>query len=111
MVISSTTGFTLKENIKLKDKKRINYIFNNGSKKIQKVSIVFYVSSQRFRFLISFKRKLFNAVKRNSLKRRIKEFIRLNQYCLKKIDCSILIIRSPSSNGQLLKELGFLLDR
>lgn len=101
--------FCLRDSFKLKDKGYINYIFNKGNKKLQKISIIFYVESPDFRFLISFKKRLFNSVGRNSLKRQIKEFIRLNQYNLKKVDCAILIIRRPPSMQGLFKELGFLL--
>lgn len=101
--------FKLNEVVKLKDKGYINYIFKQGIKKLQKSSIIFFVESSRFSFLISFKKKLLNSAKRNSLKRKIKEFIRLNQHGLKKIDCAILIVKTPSSKIQLLKELEFLL--
>ena len=102
-------NFKLNEFFKLKDKEFINYIFKQGNKKPQKVSVIFYVESPRFKFLITFKRKLLNSVRRNKLKRQIKEFIRLNQYNLKKIDCAILIVKFPASKIQLLKELEFLL--
>lgn len=105
----SSVRFRLRGVLKLKDKGCINYIFNKGNKKIQRHSIIFYIEATEFQFLISFKKKLFNSVKRNSLKRQIKEFIRLNQYNLKTIDCAVLIIRYPSSRHQLHKELGFLL--
>lgn len=105
----SPIRFKLKDSFKLKDKGYINYIFNKGSKKLQKSSIIFYTESDRFKFLISFKKKLLNSARRNKLKRQIKEFIRLNQYNLKKIDCAILIARHPSSKRQLSDELEFLL--
>ncbi len=102
-------NFKSSELFKLKDKEFINYIFKQGNKKPQKVSIIFYVESPRFKFLITFKKKLLNSVRRNKLKRQIKEFIRLNQYNLKEIDCAILIVKIPASKIQLLKELEFLL--
>ncbi len=101
--------FKLNEFIKLKDKELINYIFKQGSKKPQRVSVIFYVQSPRFKFLITFKKRLLNSVKRNKLKRQIREFIRLNQYSLKKINCAILIVKFPASRVQLFKELEFLL--
>ena len=102
-------NFKLNEFFKLNDKEFINYIFKQGNKKPQKVSVIFYVESPRFKFLITFKRKLLNSVRRNKLKRQIKEFIRLNQYNLKEINCAILIVKIPASKIQLLKELEFLL--
>jgi ribonuclease P protein component len=102
-------NFKSNELFKLKDKEFINYIFKQGNKKPQKVSIIFYVESPRFKFLITFKKKLLNSVRRNKLKRQIKEFIRLNQYNLKEINCAILIVKIPASKIQLLKELEFLL--
>ncbi|MHB8232460.1 MAG: ribonuclease P protein component [bacterium] len=110
MAISSVR-FKLNEGIKLKDKGYINYIFKQGNKKPQKVSIIFYIESSRFKFLITFKKKLLNSARRNKFKRQIKEFIRLNQHNLKKIDCAILIAKIPASKIQLLKELEFLLTK
>jgi ribonuclease P protein component len=103
--------FKLKEDIKLKDKTFINSIFKQGNKKPQRISVIFYLESSKFSFLISFKKKLLNPAKRNKFKRQIKEFIRLNQYNLKKIDCAILIVKIPSAKMQLFKELEFLLER
>ncbi len=105
----SSVRFRIRGTFKLKDREYINYIFNKGNKRVQRSSIIFHVESVRFQFLVSFKKRLFNSVKRNGLKRQIKEFIRLNQYNLKNIDCAVLIIRYPSSKHQLHKELGFLL--
>lgn len=107
----SDVRFKLNESFKLKDKEYINYIFKQGNKKPQKFSIIFYIESCRFKFLITFKRKLLNSVKKNKFKRHIKEFVRLNQYNLKKIDCAILITKIPASKIQLLKELDFLLTK
>ncbi len=104
-------NFKFNEGIKLKDKGLINYIFKQGNKKPQKISVIFYVESDRFKFLITFKKKFLNSVNRNKLKRITKEFIRLNQYNLKKIDCAILIAKIPASKIQLLNELEFLLKK
>ncbi len=106
----SPIRFKLKDNFKLKDKGYINYIFNKGNKKLQNSAIIFYSESTQFKFLISFKKRLLNSTRRNNLKRQIKEFIRLNQYNLKKINCAILIVRYPSSKYRLYKELEFLLQ-
>ena len=81
----------------------------NKTERLETFDVIFYVESPRVKFLITFKKKLLNSVKRNKLKRQIKEFIRLNQYNLKKIDCAILIAKFPASRIQLLKELEFLL--
>ncbi|MCL4542753.1 MAG: ribonuclease P protein component [Deltaproteobacteria bacterium] len=105
-----STRFKLRNSFKLKGKEDIRHIFNAGNKKLQKSSIVFYIKSTQFRFLISFKKRLLNSARRNNLKRQIKEFIRLNQYNLKTINCAILIVRRPSSKCQLYKELEFLLQ-
>ncbi len=106
----SEKNFKLNKDIKLKDKSHINYIFKQGFKGPQKVSVIYYVGSDSFKFLITFKRKLLNSVKRNKFKRIIKEFIRLNQYNLKKIDCAVLLVKIPPSKIHLLKELEFLIQ-
>ncbi len=105
----SDIRFKLNEDVKLKDKKLINYIFRQGNKKPQKTSVLFYVESSSFKFLIAFKKRILNPAKRNKLKRHIKEYVRLNRHRLKKIDCAILIVKVPSSKNQLLQELEFLL--
>ena len=106
----SEKNFKLKKDIKLKDKSRIDYIFKQGLKKPQKVSVIYYVESDSFKFLITFKRKLLNSVKRNKFKRIIKEFIRLNRHNLKKMDCAVLLVKIPPSKIHLLKELDFLIQ-
>lgn len=100
----------LKDGIKLKDKEYIDRIFKSGKKKLQKYSIIFYLDSCRFKFLISFKKRLLSSAKRNAVKRRIKEFVRLNQHRVKRIDCAILITRIPSSVDYLFKELEFIIE-
>lgn len=109
-MVASRLSFKLKNGIKLKDKEYINRIFKFGRKKLQKYSIIFYLESCQFRFLVSFKKRLLNPAKRNAVKRRIKEYIRLNQHRVKKIDCAILITRIPPSTDHLFRELDFIIE-
>lgn len=109
MNIDPKKGFKFGIELKLKDKDYINSLFKSGSKKVQNNLIVFYNPSDSFKFLVSFKKRLLNPVKRNRFKRIVREFIRLNQYKLKNIYCAVLIRKVPSSDAMFFKELEFLL--
>lgn len=103
------SGFKLSNGLKLRDKNCISGLFKNKNKKFQEYTIIFYENSESFKFLISFKKRLLNPVKRNRIKRQVKEFIRLNQYKLKDFNCAILIKKIPPYSSQLFKELEFIL--
>lgn len=94
----------------LKSKKEIKNIFKNGKKKVQNYILFFYIENNiGFKFAVSFKKNIFRSSERNYIRRRIKEFIRLNQYFLKKIDCVIVVLKHPLSFHTLFRELNFLL--
>ncbi len=109
MVVGRVPGLRLREDLKLKEKKDIDLLFKKKNKKYLDSLLIYYNPSDSFRFLISFKKRLLNPVRRNGLKRQVREFIRRNQYNLKNINCAILIVKIPSSNSQLLNELEFLI--
>jgi len=85
--LNSVKIFGLSKNCRLTLKKDFDDIFNNGGKIISNGLVIRYrlnshVEEQRMSIIVS--RKLGNAVKRNRIKRLLKEVFRLNKNKLKK---------------------------
>ena len=71
--------FTFKE--KLRNKSDFNFLLRNGQKIISDNFIIYFCSNDfpYNRVAISIKRKVANSVKRNRMKRLLREFFRLNK--------------------------------
>jgi ribonuclease P protein component len=97
------SDFSFPEKIRLKSKKLFDLIFEKGDKKVNRCFVIwhysfpefFYGNDSNFKIAIMVSRKLGKAVKRNRIKRLVRESVRLNK---DKIKEGSLIILSPRFN-------------
>ncbi|HOK39939.1 MAG TPA: ribonuclease P protein component [bacterium] len=75
-------NFKFKKYEHLKRQKDFEKVFRNGSKKISDKFIIYYIKNNLpySRIGISIKRKIGKAVKRNRIRRLIREYFRLNKH-------------------------------
>jgi ribonuclease P protein component len=96
------------KNYHLKNKNEINKVFKNGKKKLMNDAIIFFNYSAAFKYAVGFKKHKFKAAEKNYIKRKIKEYLRLNKFYLKNFSCVIVILKYPLSFQSLYDSLNFL---
>ena len=96
------------KNYHLKNKKEIDKIFKEGKKKIINNIIIFFNHSENFKYAVGFKKHKFKASEKNYIKRKIKEYLRLNKFLLKNFNCVIVVLKYPCSFQSLYNDLNFL---
>jgi ribonuclease P protein component len=97
------------KNYHLKNKKEIDKIFKDGKKKIINNIIIFFNHSANFKYAVGFKKHKFKASQKNYIKRKIKEYLRLNKFLLKNFNCVIVVLKYPCCSFQsLYSDLNFL---
>ena len=103
------TGYKFGKDYHLKNKKEIDRVFKNGKKKIINDVIIFFNHSEAFKYAVGFKKHKFKATEKNYIKRKIKEYLRLNKFFLKNFSCVIVILKYPVSFQSLYSGLNFLI--
>lgn len=103
---------SLQKDSKIKKTSEFKEIFRTGKRVSGKGLTIIFIEGSGFRFGITFKREAKSAVKRNRIKRRLTEIIRMKKELLKK---NIHMVIHISKNGfdlsfnELLTELIHLL--
>lgn len=90
----------------LRKEKAIRLVMKNGRKKWSKLGRAFILPSDELEIAIVTKKEIGGAVKRNKIRRRIKEAIRTTQYRVNN-KCQLVLFASPivdKLNNQEIKE-------